>query len=135
MIFEKPYASAGVHSPAASPYLPRLTAISECGDVTPSTNRLPGRSCTRTLPVTRACDDDEQRLDVAARGVELLALVDELPVDLAHGLLHDAWVPSSVSFSSSRCALIRISAAGASNATRPFVPMIVSPKWMPRPMP
>src|SRR5262245_15519591 len=29
----------------------------------------------------------EQRLDVAARGVELLALVNELAVDLAHGFL------------------------------------------------
>jgi hypothetical protein len=27
------------------------------------------------------------------------------------------------------------SAAGASNETRPFVPMTVSPRWMPRPMP
>src|SRR5882672_7434888 len=57
MIFENPSASAGVHSPAASPYLPRLAAINECGDVTPSTNKLPGLSCTRTLPLTRDCED------------------------------------------------------------------------------
>jgi hypothetical protein len=41
---EKPTASALVHSPADSPYLPRLAAMSECGERTPWTNKLPGRS-------------------------------------------------------------------------------------------
>jgi hypothetical protein len=45
------------------------------------------------------------------------------------------WRPVSTSFSSSRCAFSSTSAAGASNATRPLVPMMVSPRWMPRPMP
>src|SRR5690606_25168197 len=54
---EKPTASAAVHSPADSPYLPRLAAISECGDSTPATKTLPGRSTQRTVPVTRACED------------------------------------------------------------------------------
>ena len=41
----------------------------------------------------------------------------------------------STSFSSSRCAVSSTSAAGASKATRPLRPRIVSPRWMPRPMP
>ena len=45
------------------------------------------------------------------------------------------WRPVSTSFSSSRCAVSSTSAAGASKATRPLVPMMVSPRWMPRPMP
>ena len=45
------------------------------------------------------------------------------------------WRAVSTSFSSSRCAVSSVSAAGASNATRPLVPMMVSPRWMPRPMP
>src|SRR5688572_24622245 len=56
-IFEKPSASCGVHSPADSPYTPLEAAMSDQDDSTPSTNKLPGRNNTCTLPVTRSCDD------------------------------------------------------------------------------
>src|SRR6185436_16859214 len=55
-ILEKPSASAAVHSPAASPYTPFDTVISEKGETTPATKALPGRYCTVTSPVTRACE-------------------------------------------------------------------------------
>ena len=56
-IFEKPSASTGVHSPAASPYTPFEAAMSECGELTPSMKADPGRNSTCTSPVTRACED------------------------------------------------------------------------------
>ena len=86
-IFEKPSASAGVHSPAASPYTPFEAAISECGELTPSTNTEPGRNSTCTSPVTRACEDSEQRLDVAAYRVEVLPLVHQIAIRLRDGFL------------------------------------------------
>src|SRR5207302_7689122 len=54
---ENPSASRADHSPAASPYTPRETAMSEYGDSTPSMNTEPVRSSSFTSPVTRRCEE------------------------------------------------------------------------------
>ena len=67
---------------------PATPPCSEYGDATPSTNTWPGRKSSADLardPLLRA---GEQRLDVAARGVEVLALVHQVAVDRRHRLLH-----------------------------------------------
>src|SRR3954465_4912666 len=134
-ILEKPSASCGDHSPWDSPYTPLETAINECGDSTPSTNKLPGRNKTWTLPVTRSCDDRNNASMSRHTGSSNWPSCTQSPYGPASDSLMRCWRGVSTSFSSSRCAVRSVSAAGASNATRPLVPMMVSPRWMPRPMP
>src|SRR6185436_17075813 len=133
-IFEKPSASCGVHSPWDSPYTPLDTAMSECGDSTPSTNKLPGRNSTWTLPVTRSCDDRNNASMSRHTGSSSCPSCTQSPYGPASDSLMRCWRGVSTSFSSSRWAVSSASAAGASKATRPLVPMMVSPRWMPRPM-
>ena len=136
-IFENPCASSrrplagrlavgalrGLHQRVPRRRRPRRTA-----------RRADSRTCTS--PVTRCCVEAKNAFDVAADRVEVLAFVHQVAVGRRRATsLMRCWRADSTSFSSSRCAVSSTSAAGASNATRPLKPMIVSPRWMPRPMP
>ena len=77
----------------------------------------------------------EEGLQVAHQGVEEPGLVQHRAVQVAEGGLPKSCCRESTSFSSSRWAAISATAAGASNATRPLMPRIVSPTCIPRPTP
>ena len=103
---------------------------------TPSTNRAARPEEEVDLAGDPLLRGQQQRLDVAADRIEVLPLVHQVAVGPRETVsLMRCWRPVSTSFSSSRCAVSSTSAAGASKATRPLVPMMVSPRWMPRPMP
>ena len=102
--------------------------MSECGEVTPSMKAEPGRSSTCTSPLTRACEETSNASMSRHTGSRCCPSCTRSPYGCATDSLILACLPVSTSFSSSRCAVSRISAAGASKATRPLVPMMVSPR-------
>src|SRR5215831_64711 len=127
-IREKPSASLADHSPAASPYTPLDAAMSDQGDSTPAMNTLPGCSTRCTSPVTRCCEDNSSASMSRHTGSSSCPSCTRSPYGCATSSLMRCWRPVSTSFSSSRCAVSSTSAAGASKATRPLVPMMVSPR-------
>ncbi len=118
-----------VHSPAASPYTPFEAAMSENGESTPSMNTEPGAQQHVHFAADARLRGQQQCLDVAAHRIEIAApRAPGRRTAAPRDSLMRCCRAVSTSFSSSRCAVSRISAAGASKATRPLVPMMVSPR-------
>ncbi len=95
----------------------------------------PARKRSRTSPVTRSCERRSSASMSRQTGRGAAPRAPGRRRRAATVSLTRSWRPVRASFSSSRWAVSRTSAAGASKATRPLMPRIVSPRWMPRPMP